>query len=296
MLDIIIIGSGPAGLMSAIISSKNNKVLVLEKNNCSGKKLLITGGARCNVTNNKNNKDFLEQIDYNKKYLYSTLNTFGPKDIIKFFNENNVLLKEEKENQIFPVSNKSSDILNALLNKIDNNIISYNEDVKEIIKKENHYEIITNKNTYLTKNVIVATGGSSYKNTGSTGDNIKFAKMLNQPVIKLFPAETSIITKEKNDLAGTSLEYVKVRLNKKITDGNLIFTHKGLSGTSIMKMSEHIYLSNEKIIYIDLNPLKTEEELKNELNNFDREKEIHTYLENYFTKKFSLYLLNKYRK
>ena len=293
MYDVIIIGTGPAGLMAAIEASKNNKVLVIEKNSKPGRKLLITGGGRCNVTNLKSNKDFLEQIKHNRKYLYSVINRFGPQDIYNFFIENNVLLKEEKENQIFPVSNNSNDILNALLKNIDNKIINYNESVIEIVYKQNNIKVITNKNTYITKNIIIATGGASYKKTGSAGEHIKFAKMLGQPIIDLYPAETGVILNNKHDLAGISLEQVIVSFNKKEFEGNLIFTHRGLSGTSIMKASEHIYLNNVKNIYIDLLPNYSIEELGDLINSYNREKEVSTFLNEYFSKRLSNYLINK---
>jgi len=293
MHDVIIIGTGPAGLMATIESSKNNKVLVIEKNSKPGRKLLITGGGRCNVTNLKSNNDFLNNIEHNKKHLYSVINGFGPADIYNFFINNNVKLKEEKDNQIFPVSNCSNDILNALLKNIDNKIINYAERVEEIIYKENNIKVITDKNTYTTKNIIIATGGASYKATGSTGDHLKFALMLKQPVVDLYPAETGIILNEKQELAGISLDSVKVTFNKKIFDGNLIFTHRGFSGSSIMKASEHIYLNNIKTIFIDLLPDITNNELIELINNYNREKELTTFLSDYFPKRLCSFIITK---
>jgi len=291
MYDVIIIGTGPAGLMAANVIDKNTKLLILEKNDKPGKKLLITGGGRCNVTNLKSNNDFLNEIHHNRKHLYSTINNFGPWDIYNFFIDNNVPLKEEDENKIFPASDKAVDILNTLLKNI-NKKINYNECVEEIIYKENNIKIITNKDIYTTKNLIVATGGTSFKNTGSSGDHIMFAKMLNQPIIDLYPAETGIILKDKLDLAGISLEDVRVSFNKNEFYGNLMFTHKGLSGSSIMKSSEYIYLDKINIINIDLLPNITDDELYNLIINYNREKEINTFLNNYFPKRLSSYILN----
>lgn len=292
MYDVIVIGSGPAGMMASIMASKTNKVLLLEKNNISGKKLLITGGGRCNLTNLKSNNDFLKNIDHNRKYLYSTINTFGPYDIYNYFNAN-VLLKEEEDNKIFPLSNKASDIQKFLIKEMHNVEIKYNENVKDINLLETYKEVITNNNTYKTKNIIIATGGSSFKETGSSGDNIKFAKILNQPTKYIYPAEVGItLINDLSFLAGTSIEEVEVKYMNKKTTGNLLFTHKGLSGTSIMLMSEHIYQNNEKEIIIDLLPNLNKEEPKNNLNNFDREKEVKTFLNNYFTKRFSDYLVD----
>ena len=293
MYDVIIVGMGPAGIMAAIQASKRNKVLIIEKNNKAGKKLLITGGGRCNLTNLKTNNDFLNEIEHNRKYLYSSINNFGPLDIYNFFTVNNVRLKEEDENKIFPISNKSSDILEALLRNINHNIVHYSEVVKEILYEKDKIKVITNKNTYVTRNLIIATGGASFKNTGSSGDHMLFAKMLKQPTIDLYPAETGIILKDNTNLIGTSIPYVKVFINKKEYCGNLIFTHKGLSGSSIMKASEYIYLNNIKNITIDLLPDMDREHLLNLIYNYNREKELVTFLSQYFSKKMSRYLIER---
>lgn len=292
MYDCIVIGAGPAGLMAAIEASKNHKTLLIEKNAAAGKKLLLTGGRRCNVTNLKSNDDFLHEINYNIKYLYSTINKFGPNDVHEYFIRNKIVLKEEKDNRIFPASNKSIDILNALLTNTKKVEFKYNENVLNIIN-DPVKKVITNKNSYITKNIIIATGGSSFKRTGSTGDNIKFAKILNQPVIPLFPAEVGIILEEKNDLAGTSFENVEVKINNKSAIGNLIFTHFGLSGEAIMKISEYIYKDLKKEVIIDFLPNVEINELKTEIQNFNREKEVVSFLNTMFSKRFSLYLINK---
>lgn len=296
MYDAIIIGAGPAGLMAGIEASKNKNILLIEKNNTPGKKLLITGGGRCNLTNLKTNNDFLNNVDYNKKYLFSTINNFGPKDIYDFFVKNGVVLKEEKENQIFPFSNKASEILEILIKNTSKMKINYNEKVINIFLHQDYKEVITNKNSYKTKNIVIATGGSSFKQTGSDGDNIKFASSIKQPIVPIFPAETSIELEEKLDLAGVSFDSVQVIYQKQNSFGNLIFTHKGLSGTSIMKMSEHIYKSEKKIINIDLIPDINKEDLIEKLNKFDRDKELGTFFSMFFSKRFSSYLVNRLNK
>lgn len=292
MYDVIIIGAGPAGLMAAIIASEKNKVLVIEKNPSAGKKLLLTGGGRCNVSNLKSNRDFLDIVYYNKKYLHSALSKFGPDDIYRYFTSNGVALKIEKEDQLFPVSDKANDILQALLKNTKNVDFQYNETVIDI-NNEEVKEVITNRRKYKSKNVIIATGGVSFPKTGSTGDHLKFAEKLNQPLTSLFPAETSIILKEKNNLMGTSIETVEVKYMKKRTTGNLMFTHKGLSGSSIMKMSEHIYLNKEKNITIDLLPNYTKEELLKSIEQYDLEKQLSSYLHTFFTKRFVEYIISR---
>lgn len=290
MYDCIIIGAGPSGLMAGV-ACKNTNSLILEKNNVAGKKLLLTGNGRCNLTNLKSNNDFLNNVDYNKKYLYSAINIFGPKEIYDYFENNEVLLKEEDNNRIFPRSNKSADILSVLLKNTCN--IKYNEEVIDIKLYDEYKEVITNNNKYKTKNIIVSTGGSSYKNTGSTGNNIKFASIINQPTINLFPTEVGVILKEKLFLAGTSIENVVIKYNKYKKEGNLIFTHRGLSGISIMSLSEYIYLNEDKTIHIDLLPSYDKDELINYIKNYDLEKEIITCLNNFFSKKLITYLLDK---
>ncbi|MEG0995260.1 MAG: aminoacetone oxidase family FAD-binding enzyme [Bacilli bacterium] len=210
LYDVIIIGAGPSGLMTAIAVANNLKILILEKNNIAGKKMLLTGGGRCNLTNLKSNNVFLDVIEYNKKYLYSAINKFGPSEICNFFETNGVLLKEEKDNQIFPISDKASSIVNFLVNSLDNVKINYNEFVTNIINNGKIKEIQTNKGEYFTSNIVIATGGNSYQKTGSCGDHMKFAKMLKQPTISLYPAEVGIILEEELDLAGTAVENVEI--------------------------------------------------------------------------------------
>lgn len=291
MKDVIIIGTGPAGLMAAAKLSETKKdVLILEKQKTPGNKLLITGNSRCNLTNLKPYKEFLDQIDYNKKYLYSAINLFGPNDIYDYFNQR-VKLKEEKDNRIFPVSNKASDILDFLLSK-NKYPIYYGQEVINIIKHDNSIEVITSDNSYKTKNLIIAVGGASYKNTGSTGDILKFAKNLNHPVVDLFPAEVGITLKEKHNIPGLSIENVEVKINKIKKTGFLIYTHLGISGEAVMKISEHVYLNKSKNIEIDFLPNLTNDSLKEEILS-EREKNISTMLSVYFMKNFSKYILNK---
>ncbi len=286
MLDVIIIGGGPAGLMCLNHLDKNLKVLLLEKNSKAGRKLLITGGGRCNLTNNKDKKSFLEEVSYNKKYLYSTIYKFGPDEVMNFFD---LPLKEEKDNQIFPVSDKAGDILNYLLKNVKDKI-EYNSAVKSVKKIDDYYKIVCENATYCSKKVVIATGGASFSNLGSSGDHVLFAKDLDQPIVNLYPAESSIILEEINDLAGTSFDNVVVSIPKIKKSGNLLFTHRGLSGTAIMKMSEFIYLNKIKKIIIDFIPDISNLENLLEKN---RDKLLLTFLREIVTKRFANYLINK---
>ncbi len=285
MYDVIVVGAGAAGLMFSNIISSDLKTLVLEKKDKPGRKLIITGGGRCNLTNNKELGDLLDNIIYNRKYLYSTLTRFGPGDIMEYFK---ISLKEEKENQIFPVSDKAGDVLNYLLRnkKCD---INCGEEVLSIEKVNEIFVIVTNKSEYKTKKVVIATGGCSFPHLGSSGDHIKFAEKFDIEIIPVFPAETSIKTTDTEFLTGTSFDNVEITFDKKRFNGNLMYTHSGLSGVAIMKASEHIYLDDVKNIYVNYLPAF-------DLDNFfekNRDRNIANVLSDLFTKKFALYLLSK---
>jgi len=297
MYDVIVIGAGPAGIMASITaSSKNKKVLLLEKNNKIGKKLEITGGGRCNLTNLKSVNDFINEIPVNKKILYSTLTNFGPKEIIEYFKELGVKLKNE-EDRIFPVSNKSITIIESLYNEILNKKIDLklNEIVFKISIEKNIKKVITNKNEYETKNIIIATGGLSYSNTGSTGDGYKFAREIGQNIIDTYPAETFLKT-EKHNLEGITLERVNIKFNKKIISGPLLFTHIGLSGPTVFKISEEIYKQlkeKETKINIDFLPNINDLDLLNIINNYNQKKEVITFINEFLPKRVAEYLSNK---
>lgn len=289
MYDVIIVGTGPAGLMSGVTLSKSNlNVLVLEKNKTVASKLLITGNGRCNFTNLKENRNFIDEVSYNKKYLYSTINLFGPREVYEFFAKD-VKLKEEFDNRVFPVTDKSSDILNSLMKRFKYSI-NYNEEVIEVKKTSKYIEVITSKNSYKCSNLIIATGGASYVHTGSSGDHMNFAKMLSQPTIDLFPAEVGIKLANVPKLYGTSISNVIVKAGNVKKEGFLLYTHLGLSGEAIMKISEFIYLNKNKTIEIDLLPNISLDEL-NELFKEYRDSDIVTLLTKFFPKKFSKYLL-----
>lgn len=298
MYDVIVIGAGPAGIMASITaSSRSKKVLLIDKNNQIGKKLEITGGGRCNLTNLKNNNEFITAIPNNNKFLYSTLSNFNPQDIYNYFNNLGVKLKMENDNRIFPMDNKSITIINALNKElIDKKVnIKFNEIVTNIKKNNNYYIVITNNTEYKTKKIIIATGGASYPHTGSTGDGYKLAKLLNQPITKLYPAETFLISKEKSPLYGITIPYTEVTINNITVDGSLLFTHDGLSGPAIFKISEHVYKelekNNQATISIDLIPNISMNELIDKLQHFDSNKIIKTFISEFIPNRLTLYLL-----
>jgi len=293
MYDVIIIGAGPAGLMAAI-NLKNKKILLIEKNETIGKKLLITGGSRCNITNLKNTDEFLKNL--NNEFLKCSLNSFGPKQIFKFFEKRNLKLKIEEDDKVFPFSNKSNDILDILKKEIKDKVeLNLNENVIDIDFKTK--EVITNKDKYKSKNIIIATGGLSYPNTGSTGDGYKFAKKNNQKTTSLYPSQTYLTTKESYDLSGITIDKVIIKYENHISNGSMLFTHKGISGPSVFKISEHVYKNlknNSKIIVDFIN--YNEEELINKILKYDKNKEIKSFFREFLPRRLVDKVINTNKK
>lgn len=293
--DVIIIGGGPAGLMAANQLEKTNiNYVLLEKNEQVGKKVLLTGGKRCNVTNNLSVRDFIDTLTIqNKKFIYPALKQFGPQEILAFFKENGLELILENNFKYFPETGKSSDVLEVLTHTIHKDHIKFGQSVKKIEKLEDYYEITTNHTVFHGRFVIVATGSNSYPQVGSSGDGLKFAEHLGIPYKSFTPAETSIYSKQVVDdfksLRGTSLTqtHVSIKGTKIAYVGDLLFTHVGLSGPVIMHLSEFIYediVENGKstITFGFIN--KTEEELYNILIE-NKNKLLHKVLEDYTSKR-----------
>lgn len=290
-MKVIVIGGGPAGMIAAITSAKQgNDVILLEKMKSCGRKLLITGKGRCNITSALPMDKFIENIPENGKFLYSAFKNFTNQDIIKLLKENNVEVKEERGSRIFPVSDKSVDVLTALEKELKkNNVKIYTEaEVKEIDAKDNKIEkvrYVNKSNNTLeeikAEKVILATGGKSYPLTGSTGDGYKLAKALGHSITKISGSLVPLISNEDlklcQDMQGLALRNISMKImdtekNKRIYEdfGELLFTHFGVSGPTILSSSAHILryknveelLRNGKIkVQIDLKPALSEEKL-----------------------------------
>lgn len=248
-----IIGGGAAGLMAAISSLKcGNETYIIEKNDILGKKLLITGKGRCNVTNNTDINGLMNNIPVNAKFLYSAFNEFSAQDTMEFFESEGVSLKTERGKRVFPVSDKASDIVSALSKKIKElggKII--NDEAECVLADENGANAVKCKENGIIQfdKIIVATGGMSYKNTGSTGDGYKFAKMLGVEVSEIKPSLVPLVIKESfcKNLQGLSLKNVTLsvydtKLNKKIYSelGEMLFTHFGISGPLVLSASSYM--------------------------------------------------------
>ena len=283
MRNTIVIGGGPAGLMAAIASSKNgDKVTIVEKMQSCGKKLLITGKGRCNITNNAQMDKFMENTPTNPKFLYGAFNNFTNKDIVKLLDENGIKTKVERGERVFPVSDRAQDVLDALLyilKKQDVQILT-NAPVKKIImdneKKVEAIELNVGKVIKADK-IILATGGKSYPITGSTGDGYKLAKDLGHTVTKIKPSLVPLTSNSEvcKKLQGLSLRNVSIELqiqNKVIYKdfGEMLFTHFGVSGPIVLSASsylvkakdiEEILKENKVKLEIDLKPALSEEKL-----------------------------------
>lgn len=291
-MKVVVIGEGPAGMMAAITSARQgNDVILLEKMKSCGRKLLITGKGRCNITSSLPMDKFIENIPENGKFLYSAFKNFTNQDIITLLKENNVNVKEERGNRIFPLSDRSLDVLQAFENEMKkNNVKIYTEtEVKEIKIKDNAVNkvIYLNKRSgvveeILTEKVILATGGKSYPLTGSTGDGYKIAKEFGHIITKISGSLVPLISKNEDlqlcqTMQGLSLRNISMKIvdeekNKKIYEdfGELLFTHFGVSGPTILSSSAHIlrYKNVEELLQkgkiklqIDLKPALNEEKL-----------------------------------
>jgi predicted Rossmann fold flavoprotein len=248
--DAIIIGGGPAGLMTANVLEKHNmSYLLLEKNEQCGKKLLISGGTRCNVTNHLSKRDFIEHATLpHKKFLYPMITKFGPEEVIEYFQDRSCKLVLENNFKYFPESDLSSSVLDALMKDIPSERIKLKHNVKSIRRQDDLFELITKDElTYQTTHLVIATGSNAYPHTGSSGDGIIFAKQLQIPYLEFTPAETHVfsayVKQELKGLKGVSLQQTSIYLplSKIRYQGDLLFTHFGLSGPVIMHLSEYIY-------------------------------------------------------
>ena len=262
--DCIVIGGGPAGMFAAITAAKNgSRVLLLEKNDRLGKKLLITGKGRCNVTNNCDEQEILRNIPRNGRFLYSALDAMPPQTVMEFFESHGCPLKTERGNRVFPVSDKAQSVLDCLRNELRSTGVTVRTARVQGILTENGSVsgVRTDSGAFEAKKVILATGGLSYPTTGSTGEGFAMAKALGHTVT---PTEGSLVPLEVAgndcpDMQGLSLRNCGVKLvNAKgkvlYKDfGELLFTHFGLSGPTVLSASCHLKGEGCRLV-IDLKP------------------------------------------
>lgn len=306
-MKVVVIGGGPAGMMSAITATeKGDKVIVLEKMNTLGRKLLITGKGRCNITSSLDIKDFISNVPGNGKFLYSSFQNYTNNDIINFLQKQGVKVKEERGNRIFPVSDKSKDVLDAFIRrmkelKIDiriNSKVVKIETENGVVKGVRYINEEGNDVLESADKVILATGGRSYPNTGSTGDGYNLARRLGHNVTKIKPSLVPISVADKRSetektlressirdslnlckkLQGLTLKNVSIKIkdeknNKLIYEdfGEMIFTHFGVSGPIILSSSaillrykniEELFKEGNIKLIIDLKPALSIEKLE----------------------------------
>ena len=271
----IVIGGGPAGMMATIASaSYGQATLLIEKNKRLGKKLAGTGGGRCNVTNNGTLDDLMAGIPGNGRFLYSVFSQFDNHDIIQFFTDNGVKLKVEDHGRVFPASDQSRTIIQALENKILElgASMATNCEVVSVTKPEDVFIVKSAEKTWTADKLIVTTGGKSYPSTGSTGYGHEIARHFKHTITDLEAAESPLLTDFPHKaLQGISLTDVTLSYDKHMITHDLLFTHFGLSGPVALRMSS--FVKGGEILSLDLLPTTSSQDLRDFLKEH-REKAI----------------------
>ncbi|WP_042146479.1 NAD(P)/FAD-dependent oxidoreductase [Paucisalibacillus sp. EB02] len=313
--DVIVIGGGPSGLMASIAAAEHGgKTMLIEKGNKLGKKLAISGGGRCNVTNRLPQDEVIKHIPGNGRFLYSAFSVFNNYDIIDFFEGMGVALKEEDHGRMFPVSNSAKTVVNALINKMDelNVNVQLNTTVKAIHFDDKNHTIVLNDGEKInTKSVVIAVGGKAVPHTGSTGDGYVWAKKAGHTITELYPTEVALTSNEEfikqKTLQGLSLRDVALSvLNAKkkpiITHKmDMIFTHFGVSGPAVLRCSQfvvkEIMKGNKKVtMHLDVLPEEHEEQLLQEISSSleqNPKKAVKNLLKGIVPERFLAFVLDK---
>ena len=289
-VKVCVIGGGAAGLMAAITAAQNGACVTLFEKNKSqkvmeserfydnaylGKKLLITGKGRCNVTNDCTLDEFLKNVPVGSKFMYASFNSFTPQDVMDFFVKGGTPLKVERGNRVFPTSDKSIDILRVLKNKLfENNVKVINKKVASVTAEDGVFRsvVLEDKTEMYFDRCIVATGGASYPQTGSDGDGYRFAQRLGHTIKELKPSLVPLVSHDKacRDMMGLSLKNVTLSVidnkkNKVVFKemGEMLFTHFGMSGPLVLSASSHMREMSEAryTVSIDLKPSLDEKTL-----------------------------------
>lgn len=279
-----VIGGGPAGIIAAgFAGSRGKDVTLIEKNERLGKKLFITGKGRCNITNASPIEDFFPKVMTNREFLYSSFYSFTNEDIIRLLESYGLRVKIERGNRVFPISDKSSDVLKAFNQfLIDNNVkVLLNKKVLDITKSNDKFLVkLDDKSIHSFDKIVIATGGKSYPTTGSTGDGYIFARKFGHTIIPLKPSLVPMEIEEDwiKNLQGLALKNVNLitKVDNKILHeefGEMIFTHYGISGPIVLSTSNVLnkYTDSKIKLYIDLKPALDEEKLNRRvLRDFDK--------------------------
>ncbi|MEN2769197.1 NAD(P)/FAD-dependent oxidoreductase [Ornithinibacillus xuwenensis] len=313
--DVIVIGGGPSGLMASIAAAEHGaKTMLIEKGNKLGKKLAISGGGRCNVTNRLPQDEVIRHIPGNGRFLYSAFSVFNNYDIIDFFEEMGVKLKEEDHGRMFPVSNSAKSVVDALINKMTELSVSIKLDTAvEAIHfgEEGHTIILKNGEKIETASVVIAAGGKAVPHTGSTGDGYAWAKKAGHTITELYPTEVALTSAEsfikQKTLQGLSLRNIALSVlntkNKAIITHqmDMIFTHFGVSGPAVLRCSQFVVkelLKGKKQVnlLLDILPDKNEDILLHEIHSSIEEspkKAVKNILKGLVPERFLSFILEK---
>lgn len=291
MKSIAVIGAGPAGMLAAAFAKTDaTKVDLYDRNEKAGKKLFLTGKGRCNITNDKSMDEFMQNIPRNPRFLYSSFDGFFNYDIIDLIEGEGIPTKVERGGRVFPASDKSSDVIKALLRFLEKRGVKpvLNTRIKSVEKPNDRFILSFYEGAPKEyDSVIIATGGLSYPSTGSTGDGYEFARSFGHTVTKTLPSLISLVTEESwcAELAGLSLKNVALSAFKGKTKvyselGEMLFTHTGVSGPLVLSASTRIADAPEGCrLSIDMKPALDEETLENRVLR-DMEQNKHKQMKN----------------
>lgn len=315
--DIIVIGGGSAGLMASVAASEDGaQVLLVDKGNKLGRKLGISGGGRCNVTNAKEIDDLIKYIPGNGRFLYSALANFSNRDIMTFFENMGIQLKEEDNGRMFPVSDKAKTVVDALINKVRSQGVQIrtNSPVDEVLYDQGQAVGVRLRSgeVFHSRAVIIAVGGKSVPQTGSEGDGYAWAEQAGHTITDLYPTEVPMTSPEpfiqSKELQGLSLRNIGLTVwnpkGKKLIyhDGDMIFTHFGISGPTALRCSQYVVKALKKfpvtsiVVTLDLFPDKSVDDVYNEtlaLAETDSKKAIKNVLKGYLPERMIPLILSK---
>jgi len=315
--DVVIIGGGPSGLMAAIAAGEQGaKVLLLDKGNKLGRKLAISGGGRCNVTNRLPIEEIIKHIPGNGRFLYSAFSVFNNEDIIRFFENLGIQLKEEDHGRMFPVSDKAQSVVDALINQLQQLKVSVRINTPVRNLEYDHERVVglyLNDGEFIGANsIVIAVGGKSVPQTGSTGDGYAWAEAAGHTITELFPTEVPLTSNEPfikdKTLQGLSLRDVSLSvLNPKgkaiITHTmDMLFTHFGISGPAVLRCSQYVVKAMKKFnlrevtMRIDSLPTMNQEEVFQHIIKLMKEepkKAIKNNLKGFLPERYLLFLLEK---
>lgn len=303
MSKVIVVGAGPSGIMAALSASKNNEVILIERNNEIGKKLKLTGGGRCNITNNRDIEEFFEKIVTNKKFLYSALYTFSNYNLLEYLKEKGLEYKVEYDQKVFTKSDKADEVIEIFKRDLMKHEVRtyYNTKVSDLLVENNIIKgVVTEEgNKIYADKVIVTTGGKSYPTTGSDGSMFEILKNHGHTINNFYPALIPLVIKEGfvKNLQGIAIKEAVISTTikkKKIQrQGDMLFTHFGISGPGVLKFSSYInkiLKEREVEINIDFLPEISKEELSQIIRGSN--KSILNSLKEYLPQNFIKEILN----